>query len=84
MAQLSKPLASAEDLGRLQRPLVLPATSPVKVRLASDSEMFVTLDGSRGRSLALGQEMVVTLAPHRTMIPFALARGRIGPSTFGM
>jgi NAD+ kinase len=51
-----------------QRPLVLPVTAPVKVRLASDSEMFVTLDGSRGRSLALGQEMVVTLANHRTMI----------------
>ena len=51
-----------------QRPLVLPATSPVRVRLASSSEMFVTLDGSRGRELALGQEMAVTLAPHRTMI----------------
>lgn len=51
-----------------QRPLVLPVDAPVKVRLASDSEMFVTLDGSRGRSLGLGQEMVVTLAKHRTMI----------------
>jgi NAD+ kinase len=51
-----------------QRPLVLPATSPVRVRLASDSEMFVTLDGSRGVSLGLGQEMLVTTASHRTMI----------------
>jgi NAD+ kinase len=51
-----------------QRPLVLPVTAPVKVRLASESEMFVTLDGSRGRSLGVGQEMVVTLAKHRTMI----------------
>lgn len=51
-----------------QRPLVLPVTAPVRVRLASHSEMFVTLDGSRGRSLGLGQEMVVTLARHRTMI----------------
>jgi NAD+ kinase len=51
-----------------QRPLVLPVTAPVKVRLASDSEMFVTLDGSRGRILGVGQEMVVTLAKHRTMI----------------
>jgi NAD+ kinase len=51
-----------------QRPLVLPATAPVRVRLASDSEMFVTLDGSRGVSLGVGQEMVVTPATHRTMI----------------
>jgi NAD+ kinase len=51
-----------------QRPLVLPATSPVRVRLASDSEMFVTLDGSRGVSLGVGQEMVVAPATHRTMI----------------
>jgi NAD+ kinase len=51
-----------------QRPLVLPVDAPVKVRLASESEMFVTLDGSRGRSLAVGQEMVVTVASHRTMI----------------
>ena len=51
-----------------QRPLVLPATAPVSVRLASDSEMFVTLDGSRGISLGVGQEMVVTPAAHRTLI----------------
>jgi NAD+ kinase len=51
-----------------QRPLLLPATSPVRVRLASDSEMYVTLDGSRGVALETGQEMVVTPANHRTMI----------------
>jgi NAD+ kinase len=51
-----------------QRPLVLPADSPVHVRLVSESEMFVTLDGSRGRPLALGDEMVVRRAKHRTLI----------------
>jgi NAD+ kinase len=51
-----------------QRPLLLPATAPVRVRLASDSEMYVTLDGSRGVALETGQEMVVSPAAHRTMI----------------
>src|SRR5205085_8596468 len=49
-----------------QRPLVLPPTMPVRVRLASPSEMFVTLDGARGRPLELGQEVWIEQAPQRT------------------
>ena len=51
-----------------QRPLLLPPSSVVRVRVASDGEMFVTLDGSRGRPLALGQEVVIQQAKHRTLI----------------
>src|SRR5690242_12832247 len=36
-----------------QRPLVLPPTSQVRVRLTSPGEMFVTLDGSSGRPLEI-------------------------------
>jgi NAD+ kinase len=51
-----------------QRPLVLPPTSEVRVRLTSPGEMFVTLDGSRGRPLELGEEVWIQAAPFRTLI----------------
>jgi NAD+ kinase len=51
-----------------QRPLVLPPTSQVLVRLTSPGEMFVTLDGSHGRPLEIGQEVRIRTAPHRTLI----------------
>ena len=51
-----------------QRPLVLPASSQVKVRLTSPGEMFVTLDGSHGRPLELGEEVWISPAPQRTLI----------------
>ena len=51
-----------------QRPLVVPPSAHVKVRLASPGEMFVTLDGSRGRPLELGEEVLAQTAPHRTLI----------------
>ncbi|MCA1827980.1 MAG: NAD(+)/NADH kinase [Myxococcales bacterium] len=51
-----------------QRPLVVPPSAQVKVRLASPGEMFVTLDGSRGRPLELGEEVWVQIAPNRTLI----------------
>ena len=51
-----------------QRPLVVPPEAQVKVRLASASEMFVTLDGSHGRPLELGEEVWLQTAPHRTLI----------------
>jgi len=51
-----------------QRPLVLPPSSLVRVRLASPGEMFVTLDGARGRELLLGEEVRVQRAPRRTLI----------------
>ncbi len=51
-----------------QRPLVLPANSHVSVKLTSPGEMFVTLDGSKGRPLELGEEVWIQPAPHRTLI----------------
>ena len=51
-----------------QRPVVVPADLPIKVRLASPGEMFVTLDGARGRPLELGEEVWLSPAPHRTPI----------------
>jgi NAD+ kinase len=51
-----------------QRPLVLPPSSIVKVRLGSPSEMFVTLDGAVGRPLELGQEVWIQRSQRRTLI----------------
>ena len=51
-----------------QRPLVVSPSAQVKVRLASASEMFVTLDGTTGRPLELGDEVWLRTAPHRTLI----------------
>jgi NAD+ kinase len=51
-----------------QRPLVIPPSAQVRVKLLSPGEMFVTLDGSRGRELALGEEVCLEHAPHRTLI----------------
>ena len=51
-----------------QRPLVLPPSSVVKVRLGSPSEMFVTLDGAVGRPLELGQEVWIQRSQRRTLI----------------
>jgi len=50
-----------------QRPLVVPP-AVVTVRLLSPSEMFATLDGSRGRPLELGQEVRIQPAKQRTLI----------------
>ena len=51
-----------------QRPLVLPPSSVVRVRLGSPSEMFVTLDGVRGRPLEIGQEVWIHRSNRRTLI----------------
>jgi NAD+ kinase len=51
-----------------QRPLVLPPSSIVRVRLESPSEMFVTLDGAVGRPLELGQEVCIQRSQRRTLI----------------
>jgi NAD+ kinase len=51
-----------------QRPLVLPPSSVVQVRLGSPGEMFVTLDGTHGRPLEMGQEVWIQQAKHRTQI----------------
>jgi NAD+ kinase len=51
-----------------QRPLVLPPSSVVRVRLGSPSEMFVTLDGARGRPLEIGQEVWIHRSDRRTLI----------------
>src|SRR2546426_9695077 len=51
-----------------QRPVVLPGSSVVRVRVASPGEMFVTLDGSRGGPLEIGHEVWVQQARQRTLI----------------
>lgn len=51
-----------------QRPVMLPPSSQVRARLASPGEMFVTLDGARGRELSLGEEVRVQQAAQRTLI----------------
>lgn len=51
-----------------QRPLVVPPDLQVQVKLASPGEMFVTLDGTRGRPLELGEEVWLRQAPYRTLI----------------
>ena len=67
-----------------QRPLVLPASMPIRIRMASPSEMFVTIDGTHGRPLELGQEVWVRTASHRTLLlrnpeidPFAILRQKL-------
>lgn len=45
-----------------QRPLVIPDDQLVEMTLASDSEMFVTLDGQSGRGLAMGDRVEVRRA----------------------
>jgi NAD+ kinase len=71
-----------------QRPVMLPPSSVVRVRLASPSEMFVTLDGSRGMPLGLGQDVWVQQANHRTLIlrnpeldHFTILREKLGWGT---
>ena len=51
-----------------QRPVVLPPSSVVQIHLGSPSEMFVTLDGTHGRPLEMGQEVTIRQAKHRTLI----------------
>ena len=67
-----------------QRPVVVPADLPIKVRLASPGEMFVTLDGARGRPLEAGDEVLIRKASHRTVLlknpqldPFAILRQKL-------
>jgi NAD+ kinase len=67
-----------------QRPLVLPADLPIRVRLASRGEMFVTLDGAVGRDLCEGDEVLVHRAPHRLLLlrnpevdPFSILREKL-------
>lgn len=68
-----------------QRPLLIPPSAQVRVKLLSPGEMFVTLDGSRGRELALGEEVWLQHAPQRTLIlrnpeldHYAILRERLG------
>ncbi len=67
-----------------QRPLVLPPNMVVRVRLTSPTEMSVTLDGSRGRPLELGEEVWIRQAAQRTIIlrnpeldPFTILRQKL-------
>ncbi|MBS2021684.1 MAG: NAD(+)/NADH kinase [Deltaproteobacteria bacterium] len=68
-----------------QRPLVLPSTESISVRLASSSEMFVTLDGAVGCSVEEGDVLRVRTAPHRALLlsnpavdPFVILRQKLG------
>jgi len=67
-----------------QRPVVLPADLPVRVRLVSPGEMFVTLDGAKGCPLDQGDEVFIRRAAHRTVLlrnpdldPFAILRQKL-------
>jgi len=69
-----------------QRPVVVPADLPITVRLKapSSAEMFVTLDGARGRRLEAGDEVHVRTASHRAVLlknpdldPFAILREKL-------
>ena len=67
-----------------QRPVVLPADLPIRVKLVSRGEMFVTLDGALGRHLQPGDEVHIRTAPHRTVLlknpdldPFAILRQKL-------
>jgi NAD+ kinase len=67
-----------------QRPVVLPADLPVRVRLGSPGEMFVTLDGAKGCPLDQGDEVLISRAAHRTVLlrnpdldPFAILRQKL-------
>jgi NAD+ kinase len=67
-----------------QRPLVLPAALPLRVRLVSAGEMFVTLDGAVGRGLREGDEVAVQRAPNRLLLlrnpqvdPFSILREKL-------
>jgi NAD+ kinase len=67
-----------------QRPVVLPADLPIRVKLVSRGEMFVTLDGAHGRHLQPGDELQIRTAPHRTVLlknpdldPFAILRQKL-------
>ena len=71
-----------------QRPVVLPPSSVVQVRVASPGEMFVTLDGTLGRPLELGEEVWIQQAKHRTIIlrnpeldHFSILREKLGWGT---
>ena len=67
-----------------QRPVVLPADLPVRVKLVSPGEMFVSVDGTLGRHLEAGDEVQIRTAPFRTVLlknpdldPFALLRQKL-------
>jgi NAD+ kinase len=62
-----------------QRPLVVPDSSRIEMILASDSEMFVTLDGQSGRALARGDRVVVQRAS--TSVPLVRHES---PGYFGL
>jgi NAD+ kinase len=67
-----------------QRPVVLPATAKVRVKIHSGGEMFLTVDGQAGRPLEPGEEVLVQAAPQRTLIlrnpdvePFGIWRDKL-------
>lgn len=68
-----------------QRPVVLSPHETVTVRLASRSEMYVTLDGAVGCAIEQGDLLLVRAAPHRALLvsnpdvdPFVILREKLG------
>lgn len=67
-----------------QRPVVLPATASLRLRLKNLTEMYLTVDGQAGRPLQIDEEIAVRAAPHRTLIlrnpvvqPFGIWRDKL-------
>src|SRR5260370_25013702 len=50
------------------RPVMLPPSTQVRVRLATPCEMFLTLHGARGRALSPAGEVRITQAPPRALL----------------
>lgn len=68
-----------------QRPVVLPAQAAISIRLASSSEMFVTLDGQVGCAVEQGDVMRARMAAHRALLvsnpevdAFSILRQKLG------
>ena len=67
-----------------QRPVVLPGSATVNVRVHSPSEMYLTVDGNEGRHLEDGEQILIRAAPHKTLIlrnpevePFGIWRDKL-------
>ena len=67
-----------------QRPVVLPGSAVVTVRVRSPSEMYLTVDGNDGRRLTDGEQVVIRAAKQRTLIlrnpdvePFGIWRDKL-------
>ncbi len=51
-----------------QRPIVIPASSEVKVNLVSGEEVYLTLDGQRGEGMEEGDRVIIRRAEERLLL----------------